>query len=78
MGTNTGSIIQKDIETLTITKMTTTLDQATRNALNQLSERSKSETTFNHEILLYGVDAVAHYHLMKKAQEFMLLDTPLN
>lgn len=45
-----------------------TLDEATQRALNELSETELRHSTYDHEILWYGVDAVAHVHLMQMAK----------
>ncbi|MBL7054923.1 hypothetical protein ISS05_04150 [Candidatus Woesearchaeota archaeon] len=48
------------------------LDEVTRNGLNELNVNEVSSEVsyaYNHELLWYGVDAVAHVHLMKMARD---------
>lgn len=48
--------------------MSIQLDEATQNAINALSrDASQKSYAFGHEILFYGLEAVAHYHIMHMA-----------
>ena len=48
------------------------LDEATRKALNELTVEEVSRSVsyaYEHEMLWYGIDAVAHTHLMRMARD---------
>ena len=51
---------------------TATIDESTRTALNSLSRvviQNINNTAYGVEILSYGVDAIAHFHLMSMAKD---------
>ncbi len=53
------------------------LDEQVRTALNGLQIDSAECKPYHHEILIYGVDALTHVYLMKKAQEVVRGETSL-
>lgn len=49
--------------------MHTQLEEAARTALNGLEVKDAEYKPYRHEILIYGVDAVSHHLLLRKAKE---------
>ena len=58
-----------------MTEITNYLDQNDLKLLNSLSYESLRDShTFEHELLIYGIDSVGHYNLMTNAQKFVKRD----